>query len=265
MRILLCDDHRLFIDALAVSLQSRGEEVVASVTDPQDAVRLAAELDVDICLVDAHFPGGDSFAAVRQILDSTADTRVVILSGDDDRDVISTALASGATGFVLKRASIDVILEVLQRVHAGELVVRAGGGPAQAARRARPGDSDALLDPLTPREQEVLSKLVLGENTEVIAQALGIRTSTARTHIQNVMGKLGVHTKVGAVAFAVGNGLVPLCPPDLQDSIRAASRPQQQESPSPAARRSTTAPGPRPMTDRLGRRVPGSLRDRATC
>jgi DNA-binding NarL/FixJ family response regulator len=263
MRILLCDDHRLFIDALAVSLQSRGEEVVAAVTEPQDAVRLAVELDVDVCLVDAHFPGGDSFAAVRQILDSTSDTRVVILSGDDDRDVISTALASGATGFVLKRASIDVILEVMQRVHAGELVVRAGGGPVHPTRRAGPDDSEALLDPLTPREQEVLSKLVLGENTEVIAMALGIRTSTARTHIQNVMGKLGVHTKVGAVAFAVGNGLVPLCPPDLQEAIRAASRPQQQ-APSPAPQRST-APGPRQMTDRLGRRVPISLGDRATC
>ncbi|HEY2704597.1 MAG TPA: response regulator transcription factor [Candidatus Dormibacteraeota bacterium] len=265
MRILLCDDHRLFIDALAVCLQGRGEDVVASVTEPQEAVRLAAELDVDVCLVDAHFPGGDSFAAVRQILDSPGATRVVILSGDDDRDVISTALASGATGFVLKRASIDVILEVLQRVHAGELVVRAGGAPAHAARRAGPAASEALLDPLTPREHEVLSKLVLGENTEVIALALGIRTSTARTHIQNVMGKLGVHTKVAAVAFAVGNGLVPLCPPDLQDSIRAASRPQYPELVSPVPPRGTVAAGQRPMTDRLGRRLPQPIGDRAAC
>ncbi|TMD92052.1 MAG: response regulator transcription factor [Chloroflexi bacterium] len=261
MRILLCDDHRLFSEALTASLQSRGEEVVASVVEPQDAARLAVELDVDICLMDAHFPGGDSFAAVRQILDAAGDTRVVILSADDDRDMISTALACGATGFVLKRANIEVILEVMQRVHAGELVVRAGGAPAHGARQAGPGDPDALIEPLTAREQEVLAKLVLGQNTEIIALAMGIRTSTARTHIQNVMSKLGVHTKVGAVAFAVGNGLVPLCPPDLQDAIRAATRPQLEARP-PSPQRTAVAAS-RVRTDRLGRRVPAQLRDRA--
>lgn len=223
MRILLCDDHRLFVEALATSLRGRGEDVVAAVGDPEDAVTLAAQLDVDVCLVDVHFPGGDSFAAVRRILQSGGRTSVVVLSADNDREVISAALTSGATGFVLKRASVDVILEVAQRVHAGELVVRTEGGPCRPQRavtRARP---PALVEPLTEREREVLARLVMGEETAVIARRLGIRTSTARTHIQNVIGKLGVHTKVAAVAYAIGCGMVPLCPADLQSSIRGAN------------------------------------------
>ena len=82
-----------------------------------------------------------------------------------------------------------------------------------------------LVEPLTPREQEVLARLVLGAGVEAIALELGIRGSTTRSHIQNVMSKLGVHTKAAAVAFAVGNGLVPLCPVDLHETIRASARP----------------------------------------
>ncbi|HVS42810.1 MAG TPA: response regulator transcription factor [Candidatus Dormibacteraeota bacterium] len=226
MRLLLCDDHLLFTDALAVSLQSRGVDVVACATTMDDAVRLAAEHAVDLCLVDVHFPEGVSYPSVSRILEAVPTARVVILSADSGRDVVSAALAAGATGFVAKRASIDEILEVLLRVHAGEQVVRDGG------RRPQPGwDRDTapaveLLDPLTGREQQVLDRLVLGRSAEAIAAELGIRRSTARTHIQNLMSKLGVHTKAAAVAFAVGNGLVPLCPADLHETIQASARPQ---------------------------------------
>lgn len=226
MRLLLCDDHLLFTDALADSLRSRGVQVVDCATTMEDAVQLAAAHAIDVCLLDVHFPEGVSYPSVRRILDAAPGARVVILSGDNHRDVIDAALAAGATGFVLKRASLDVILDVVRRVHAGEVVVRDGGRPAQSGRDRATAPTAELIEPLTAREQEVLDLLVLGRNVEAIAAELGIRCSTARSHIQNVMSKLGVHTKAAAVAFAVGNGLVPLCPPDLHETIRAAARPQ---------------------------------------
>jgi two-component system nitrate/nitrite response regulator NarL len=224
MRVLLCDDHRLLTDALTVSLQDRGVEVVACVEDMESAVRLAAEHQVDVCLMDVHFPEGESYASVRRLLEVAPGTRVVILSGDNHRDVISAALAAGATGFVLKHASIELILAVVQRVHAGEVVVQAGGRPQPRLRDLKTTAYE-LVEPLTRREQEVLARLVLGAGVEAIALELGIRGSTTRSHIQNVMSKLGVHTKAAAVAFAVGNGLVPLCPVDLHETIRASARP----------------------------------------
>src|SRR5579872_3724659 len=98
MRLLLCDDHLLFTDALAVSLQSRGVDVVGCATSMDDAVRLAAEHAVDVCLVDVHFPEGVSYPWVSRILEAVPAARVVILSGDSGRDVVSAALAAGATG-----------------------------------------------------------------------------------------------------------------------------------------------------------------------
>ena len=225
MRLLLCDDHRLFTDALSAILESRGVEVAACATTIEDAVRLAGEHAVDVCLMDVHFPEGVVYPAVRRILDAVPGARVVILSGDNHRDVIAAALAAGATGFVLKRESIEVILEVVQRVHAGELVVRAGGRPSQHGSDHGPAPAVELIEPLTAREQEVLAGLVRGGSAEAVAAELGIRRSTARSHIQNVMSKLGVHTKAAAVSFAVGNGLVPLCPSDLHETMRASARP----------------------------------------
>ena len=134
---------------------------------------------------------------------------------------------------MLKRASVDVILEVLDDVHAGELVVRVEAWTDHQAAAGGSTRPEMLAEPLTLREQEVLTKLVGGAGTEVIAREMGIQYSTARTHIQNVLGKLGVHSKVAAVAFAVGSGLVTLAPAEHEAAVRPPLRPP---SPQPLRR-----------------------------
>jgi len=216
VRLVLCDDHRLFTDALVVSLVDRGQSVIACVTDPNEAVRVVSRRHVDICLMDVHFPDGDSYWAVRAVLEAAPAARVVMLSADCDHSVIAAALAAGATGFVLKRASVDVILEVLQRVHAGELVVRVGGPLTRLSSTSARRLDRRFPEPLTDREREVVRRLVLGQATETMAKEMGIRYSTARTHIQNVLGKLGVHSKLEAVALAVNCGIVSVQTPQRQ-------------------------------------------------
>lgn len=216
MNVLICDDHRLFSDALAALLEARGWRVVATVTDPLAAAQLARREVVDLCLMDLHFPscaaaGGPE--GVQRVLDASPSTRVVILTGSVDEDLIAAAVGAGAQGFAPKDTDVDVLSDIMHRVVAGEAVLR-----NETLRRAIRGVSgrraaEVAASFLTPRERQFLELLVRGRDTGAIATELGVRQATARTHVQNLLTKLGVHTRLEASAFAVANKLVPPCDP----------------------------------------------------
>jgi two-component system nitrate/nitrite response regulator NarL len=211
MRLLLCDDHVLLMEALAVALTARGHEVVATVDDPGAVAEVAERLAPDVCILDITFPAGDGIEAVREIATRAPATKVLMLSAAYDPALVRAAFEAGALGFVQKDESIEEILTAVRHLSEGEVAIdprllRA----AMREPRPTPAPGGRSVDAmqLTPRETEVLVHLVAGDTTGEIGRVLGVAPSTARTHIQNVLIKLGVHSRLQAAAFAVRHGLV---------------------------------------------------------
>ena len=201
MRLLVCDDHRLLVEALSMALRDNGHTVVATALDPDDAVEAAREHQPDACLLDVNFPGGNGLGAIGRIHGVSPHTKVVMLSGAISGGLVADAIAKGAAGFVSKEKPIGVIIEALQLVHQGYLAV--DPPVLQDALRPHAHSDDPLwvLKFLTEREWQALRCLMDGLNTDQIADQLGVHRSTARTHVQNLLTKLGVHSRLQAAAL----------------------------------------------------------------
>jgi two-component system nitrate/nitrite response regulator NarL len=201
MRLVICDDHRVLLDALSIALTDNGHTVVATAQDPGEAVEAARRHQPDACLLDMHFPRGDGLSAIGRIRHVSPDTKVVILSGSISRGLVADAIAQGAHGFVGKAKPIGVIIEALEKAHQGHLAV----DPLmlQDVLRPRVQKDDPLwaLKFLTEREWEVMRCIMDGLSTEQMAIHLGVQRSTARTHVQNLLTKLGVHSRLQVAAL----------------------------------------------------------------
>jgi two-component system nitrate/nitrite response regulator NarL len=217
VNVLLCDDHRLFAESLALVLEWRGHQVICT-TDPDDAVGEAATRPVDVVLMDLIFPGKTAVAAIRHILDADPCAKVMALSACTDAVTIARALNAGAVGFAAKDDDLDHILLAINRVARGDAVID-GATLRSVVRRGR-GDAWTVGEKLTPRECEVLHLLAQGESTAAMAGRLGVTHATARTHVQNLLEKLQVHSRLEAVALAVSHGLVS---PELRMNHAGAS------------------------------------------
>ncbi len=221
MNVLICDDHSLFAQALAVVLRNAGSANVECVNSPEAAVAAVASGDVDVCVMDLQFPSGSGVDGIAGVLAVSPETRVVVLTGSTDPDELGRAVDAGARGVAMKGDDVDRVVQTIERVHDGEIVLNVPRLQLsiRSARDSRL-DGDYLARFLTAREREVLERLVAGQSTADLARAMGVRYSTARTHIQNMLTKLGVHSKLEAVAFAVRNGVV-----ELPSSAMSPNRP----------------------------------------
>jgi two-component system, NarL family, nitrate/nitrite response regulator NarL len=214
MRLVLCDDHRILVESLAVALQARGHDVLAAVTTPEDCVRAVAENHPDACLLDLYLPGReDGLKAAEAIRTGHPDTLVLILSGVADPPILSRAIDLGVAGIVRKDQNVDKIEAALQQVVAGEAVTQTG----LVRDIVRHLASEPYKEPghyLTAREKEVLRRIVAGESTKQMARSMRIAASTVRTYTQNVLTKLGAHSRLEASAIAVRARLVDEFPDD---------------------------------------------------
>jgi two-component system nitrate/nitrite response regulator NarL len=201
MRLLVCDDHRLLLDALSMALADRGHTVVATALDPDEAVEAAREHQPDACLLDVSFPHANGLNAVGRIHEASPDTKVVMLSGSISRSLVADAIAQGAQGFVGKERPVGVIIEALEMACKGHLAVDLL--LLQEVLRPHPENDDPLwmLKFLTEREWEVMRCIMDGLSTEQMALQLHVQRSTARTHVQNLLTKLGVHSRLQAAAL----------------------------------------------------------------
>jgi two-component system nitrate/nitrite response regulator NarL len=206
MRIVVCDDHRLLLEALGMALAASGHEVVALASRPEDAVTEVATHRPDVCLLDVNFPDGTSVATIHELREVSPETKVVMLSAEADHAVVGRAIAEGASGYVGKEKPITEIVEMLDRAVRGQLAVE----PALLQRALRPHKSseDPLwaLQFLTDREWQVMRCIMEGQTTEEMAGSLGVQRSTARTHVQNLLTKLGVHSRLQAAALMSAHG-----------------------------------------------------------
>ena len=205
MRIVLCDDHRLFIEPLGVALGRRGHEVVVTHA-PVRALKAVAEHRPNLVIMDLAFPEGSGLDAIRALHEHHARCTVVVLSGTCDAREVSAAAAAGATAFLRKDQPVAAVFDALDRVAAGR-PVPAPSFPQRRAHAGEYGRVRQLVSHLTEREREVLRRLVDAEDTTEIARAMKVAPSTARTHLQNVLLKLGVHTRLQAVVLVVTTGI----------------------------------------------------------
>jgi len=214
MRVLVCDDHVLFADSLAHLLRARGRDVVAVAHEPAAAVAALRRTPADIAVLDVSYGGDDTVLNHLTELHRVAPaTRVVLLCGQIDNDLLAACRIAGVHAVADKRQPADEIMTILDRVYQGERLIPADTGTAEAepavpAARAPAGDAQWLAGFLTPREREVLSALVRGNGTAKLARTLGIAEATARCHVQAVLTKMGAHSRLEAATTAVRHGMV---------------------------------------------------------
>ena len=207
MRLVLCDDHRILGEALAVGLRAHGHVVVAITTTVADGIAAVAADPPDICLLDLHFPGPeDGLDAARHIRREHPETKILVLSGFDDRNAVVAAIDAGVAGFIRKDQKIERIADALE-------VIAAGGTVFESQRRSPVGQRawPRLIRSyykLTEREEEVLRRLVAGQSTVVMVREMGITTGTLRAYVRNVLIKLGTHSRLQAVALACREDLL---------------------------------------------------------
>jgi len=213
IRVLLADEQALFREAVKMVLEAeRDFSVVAEAGDALHAVAEARRTRPDIALVDAELPSLTVEELTRRIKGSVPECGVILLSPRAELGTLVSSMEAGASGYVTKESGLDQLVEATRAVHRGETRVPSKMlGPLLGRLIHRQRDEDEAmrkLSRLTRREREVLALMMRGADNAVIAQALTISPETARTHIQNILGKLGLHSRLEAVAFASGNGIV---------------------------------------------------------
>jgi two-component system, NarL family, nitrate/nitrite response regulator NarL len=199
MKILLCDDHVLLAEALESLLRLAGHEVIVT-ADPQRALTLLADEQPEVCVLDIGFPDGSGIEVLSHAGEIAPDTRVLMLSANRDPEVVRTAIDLGAAGYICKDVGVVEVIRAIERVHEGNVILDPLVARALTQRKVRSDDIDWLIGFLTRREREVLRRIVIGQSTDEMARDMRVSRSTARTHVQNVLQKLGVHSRLQAVA-----------------------------------------------------------------
>lgn len=216
IRVLLCDDHRILSDALAMLI--RMDPGMDLVTDPVDtaelAVAAAVEHSPDVVLMDVELRGPTTgLEATRRIRQLCPSTHVVVMSGSGDPDrLLVGAIEAGASGFLPKTEAASDILGAVRGAACGEALIDATT-LARVLRRIATGrearrDVDERVGRLTEREREMLQLLAEGRSNDQIAAQLVISGHTVQTHVRNILSKLVVHSKLEAVALAAKSGVI---------------------------------------------------------
>lgn len=196
MRLVLCDDHNMFLDALRRALTQLGQEIQAVTPHADKVLPLVIEHQPEVCLLDVMFQSGSGLDSAALIRDQAPQVKVLLLTGAATDDVWQAYDRRVVDGVVNKVCDINVLQTSINRVANGDRVA-AGWQSSTCGEPRDEGDS------LTPRERQVLELLVDGATTPLIAGELGISDNTVRTHVQNILHKLGVHDRSRATRMAL--------------------------------------------------------------
>ena len=211
IRVLLIDDHTLFRSGVKALLSRSPEfEVVGEAADGLDGVKRAKTLRPDVVLLDLHMPGTPGKDALKLLLEEVPDTKVLMLTVSEDAEDLIETLRSGATGYLLKNIDTEMLLDSVRRAAEGEAVVSPQMTSKlvqglKAPAKAEPAMSEK--DKLSPREREILAFLAKGASNKEIARNLDLAESTVKIHVQHILRKLNLSSRVQAAVYAVEAGL----------------------------------------------------------
>src|SRR6266566_1483134 len=220
IRVLLVDDHQLLTGALSQMMSLEPDLRVVGVAGSVAEAKAMSRDRVDVVLMDYRLPDGTGAEATRAIKARWPAARVVMLTALNDDETVLESIQAGADGYLTKDRAVDEVVNAVRAANAGETLLPRSVivGIAQRVASARDrGLERRQVEPLTPRELEVLKTLTEGLSTPEICDRLVIAPNTLRTHVQNIMGKLRVHSKLEAVAFALRYRLVE--PPRPEDAV----------------------------------------------
>lgn len=202
VRALIIDDHVLFAEAIKPALASSGVEVVGVATTGAEGLRAVAELRPDLVLVDLGLPDQSGLVLGRSIVDRFPEAKVVALTALEDPKAVREAIRAGFHGYLTKDTSASRFVQAVHAALAGQ-VVYPRRLAMRGARTAAEENARLLASQLTQREREVLALLAAGATGREIAARLSISTNTVRTHVQSILTKLQVHSRLEAAVFAM--------------------------------------------------------------
>jgi two-component system nitrate/nitrite response regulator NarL len=197
----LCDNNRILCEALASMLQACGHPVLAIATSASDSIAAVVKNRPDACLLDLRFPDGSGLDVARAIRRSVPETKIVVFSRITDPAVVSEAKKIGVAGFLRKDQKPETITRALGVISAGRTAFDPGSW-RQPSPRGIPSPAKEMLRKLTPRERQVLQRIVAGQSTGQMAREMNVAMSTVRSHIGQVLNKLDAHSQVQAAAIA---------------------------------------------------------------
>lgn len=209
-KILLVDDHTLFRSGLRFLLETQDDfEVIGEASDGLEGIKLAESLKPDVVLLDLDMPIMGGREALPQLLSIQPELAVLILTVSEDGIDLTDCMRIGARGYLLKNINSDFLLNSIRKAVEGDSVLSPEMTTKLITQLRAPTtqDIDTLYETLTPREKETLAWLTKGVSNKEIARALDLTESTIKVHVQNVLRKLNLHSRVQAAVYAIENGL----------------------------------------------------------
>jgi len=210
IRALIVDDHPVTREGLRTALELSDEivVVVGEAATGEEAVERARELTPDVVFMDVRMPGMDGIEATRRIRSAAPTTKVILITIDESRGAISEAIQAGVSGYLLKDASPDALVDAARNAVEGNAVIH-----PQLTKtfieEVRLGEGEGpRAAPLSKREREILQKVADGSTTRQVATELGISPHTVKTHLERIFEKLGANDRAQAVAIAIRTGIV---------------------------------------------------------
>ena len=212
LRVIVVDDHDLFRSGLRRLLHEHDDlDVVADARRGDEAVQKAAELKPDVVVMDINMPGMSGVEATRVVLDASPDTAVLMLTVTSDENAVLDAVLAGASGYLLKDATLPEIVRGIRAAAAGESLIAPSVAVDLLERLRRHGAPDApppVVPDISERELDVLRLVVAGCDNGEIGRRLHLSASTVKHHVSNTLEKLGVENRIQAAVMAVRLGLV---------------------------------------------------------
>ncbi len=219
IRVFITDDHSIVRKGIKATLELIPDiEFVGEAANGREAVKMVAELNPDVVLMDLVMPEMDGIEAIRKIKSQQADIRILVLTTFAGEDKIFPAIKAGALGYHLKDSGSEDLLDAIRQVYRGEPSLHPIIARKVLEELTRPAEKPTTPDPLTPREVEVLRLVAQGLGNPEIADKLVISKATVRTHVSNIMSKLHLANRTQAALYALRKGLA-----SLDDDINQAS------------------------------------------
>jgi two-component system, NarL family, nitrate/nitrite response regulator NarL len=212
----------LFAEALRLAIEDRGLSVTRVATTGEEAIAEVDRSMPDVILMDIGLPDQSGLLAGRTILERHPDAKIIALTALSDRSTVDQALRIGFAGYLTKDTPVEEFANAVRSAIDGHLVV-----PQRLAPTRRPSQAEAeialMASQLSPREREVLALLVEGASGRAVASTLNISLNTVRTHVQNILTKLQVHSRLEAATFAVRHGIVQVPRPSAEGVSQPSS------------------------------------------